>query len=136
MNIDKIEKQTTENIRAKANLIWEIATHLVGLYKPHEYGKVILPMTVLKRFDDVLELIQFIDSDISKVQSDLFKTSISEICFYTDDIDFVYKKLKENNVECLSAPQNFDFTADGFGKSRAFYFRDPDGIILEMMQPV
>lgn len=54
MNIDKIEKQTTENIRAKANLIWEIATHLVGLYKPHEYGKVILPMTVLKRFDDVL----------------------------------------------------------------------------------
>lgn len=54
MNIDKIEKQTTENIRAKANLIWEIATHLVGLYKPHEYGKVILPMTVLKRFDDTL----------------------------------------------------------------------------------
>ena len=50
MNIDKIEKQTTENIRAKANLIWEIATHLVGLYKPHEYGKVILPMTVLKRY--------------------------------------------------------------------------------------
>lgn len=136
MNIDKIEKQTTENIRAKANLIWEIATHLVGLYKPHEYGKVILPMTVLKRFDDVLELIQFIDSDISKVQSDLFKTSISEICFYTDDIDFVYKKFKENNVEYLSAPQNFDFSADGFGKSRAFYFRDPDGIILEMMQPV
>ena len=35
MNIDKIEKQTTENIRVKANLIWEIATHLVGLYKPH-----------------------------------------------------------------------------------------------------
>ena len=83
-----------------------------------------------------IELIQFIDSDISKVQSDLFKTSISEICFYTDDIDFVYKRLKENNVECLSAPQNFDFSADGFGKSRAFYFRDPDGIILEMMQPV
>ena len=54
MNIDKIEKQTTENIRVKANLIWEIATHLVGLYKPHEYGKVILPMTVLKRFDDIL----------------------------------------------------------------------------------
>ena len=44
-----------------------------------------------------IELIQFIDSDISKVQSDLFKTSISEICFYTDDIDSVYKKLKENN---------------------------------------
>ena len=39
----------------ESNLIWEIATHLVGLFKPHEYGKVILPMTVLKRFDDALK---------------------------------------------------------------------------------
>ena len=28
------------------------------------------------------------------------------------------------------------FEVDGFGESRAFYFRDPDGIILEMMQPL
>lgn len=54
MTINEIQKQTNINIQAKANLIWEIATHLVGLYKPHEYGKVILPMTVLKRFDDAL----------------------------------------------------------------------------------
>ena len=57
-------------------------------------------------------------------------------CFYTDDIDSVYKTLIENHVECLSEPQYFDFRADGFGESRAFYFRDPDGIILEMMQPL
>ena len=43
------------NINEKANLIWEVATKLVGVYKPHEYGKVILPLTVLKRFDDVLK---------------------------------------------------------------------------------
>lgn len=49
-----MQKQTNINIQEKANLIWEIATHLSGLYKPHEYGKVILPMTVLKRFDDAL----------------------------------------------------------------------------------
>lgn len=54
MAITEIQKQTNTNIQEKANLIWEIATHLVGLYKPHEYGKVILPMTVLKRFDDAL----------------------------------------------------------------------------------
>ena len=42
-------------IQAKANLIWEVATKLIGVYKPHEYGKVILPMTVLKRFDDILK---------------------------------------------------------------------------------
>ena len=83
-----------------------------------------------------VELIQFVDSKIHKEQSDLFTTSISEVCFYTDDIDSVYKTLIENHVECLSEPQYFDFRADGFGESRAFYFRDPDGIILEMMQPL
>ena len=54
MSINTLQKQTNINIQEKANLIWEIATHLVGLFKPHEYGKVILPMTVLKRFDDAL----------------------------------------------------------------------------------
>lgn len=54
MAINELQKQTNINIQEKANLIWEIATHLVGFYKPHEYGKVILPMTVLKRFDDAL----------------------------------------------------------------------------------
>ena len=54
MPINELQRQTDVNIQEKANLIWEIATHLVGLYKPHEYGKVILPMTVLKRFDDAL----------------------------------------------------------------------------------
>ncbi len=83
-----------------------------------------------------IELIQFAEEDVNKVKSNLFTTSISEVCFYTDDIDSVYKTLIENHVECLSEPQYFDFRADGFGESRAFYFRDPDGIILEMMQPL
>ena len=82
-----------------------------------------------------IELIQFVDSKTNKVKSNLFTTSISEVCFYTNDIDSAYKKLLENNVECLSEPQYFDFRENGFGESRAFYFRDPDGIILEMMQP-
>jgi len=47
-------KQTTINISEKSNMIWNNANHLVGLYKPHEYGKVILPMTVIKRFHDTL----------------------------------------------------------------------------------
>ena len=55
MSMSSLQKQTNANIQDKANLIWECATHLVGLFKPHEYGKVILPMTVLKRFDDALK---------------------------------------------------------------------------------
>ncbi len=46
--------QTAVNISEKSNMIWNNANHLVGLYKPHEYGKVILPMTVIKRFHDTL----------------------------------------------------------------------------------
>ena len=83
-----------------------------------------------------VELIQFVNNEVKKVPSDLFTTSISEVCFYTDDIDSAYKHLVDNNVECLSEPQYFDVRADGFVESRAFYFRDPDGIILEMMQPL
>lgn len=83
-----------------------------------------------------VELIQFVGSEVEKEESDLFRTSISELCFYTDHIDETYRKLKEQRVECLSEPQDFDFTSAGFGKSRAFYFKDPDGIILEMMQPL
>lgn len=55
MSINQIQKQTNKNIQEKANLIWNIADVLRGLYKPHEYGKVILPFTILKRFDDALK---------------------------------------------------------------------------------
>lgn len=44
----------TKIVSEKASLIWSIADKLVGVYKPHEYGDVILPLTVLKRFDSVL----------------------------------------------------------------------------------
>ena len=81
-----------------------------------------------------VELIQFVDEESRKDPADLFKTSISEICFRTDDIDRVYAHLVANGVDCLSAPQSFDFTSAGFGRSKAIYFRDPDGIILELMQ--
>ncbi len=83
-----------------------------------------------------VELIQFLDTEIQNKKSDLFSTSISELCFYTNDIEETYHKLLEYKVECLSPPQDFDFTSTGFGKSKAFYFKDPDGIILEMMQPL
>lgn len=39
----------------KVNFLWTIAEILRGPYKPEDYGKVILPMAVLRRFDNVLE---------------------------------------------------------------------------------
>ena len=42
------------NIQEKATLIWNVANTLFGAFKPHEYGLVILPMVVVKRFHDCL----------------------------------------------------------------------------------
>src|SRR5437762_11221891 len=42
------------NFREKAALIWGIADLLRGEYKQDDYGKVILPLVVLKRLDSVL----------------------------------------------------------------------------------
>ena len=50
----ELHTQTTINIQEKSNLIWSIADLIRDYYKPHEYGKVILPMVVIKRFNDVL----------------------------------------------------------------------------------
>jgi type I restriction enzyme M protein len=45
----------TEQIKNHAAFIWSVADLLRGNYKQSEYGKVILPLTVLRRLDCVLE---------------------------------------------------------------------------------
>ncbi|MFC7497074.1 MULTISPECIES: type I restriction-modification system subunit M [unclassified Nocardioides] len=37
------------------NFVWSIADQLRGVYRPSQYGNVILPMTILRRLDCVLE---------------------------------------------------------------------------------
>ena len=98
MSIDNKEKITTINITEKANLIWEIATHLVGLYKPHEYGKVILPFTVLKRFDDALkDTKEKVINENKKLKKDKVIDSIK---------DMMLKKVAKHDFYNVS---NFDF---------------------------
>ncbi len=43
------------NQQALSSFIWSVADLLRGDYKQSEYGKVILPFTVLRRLDCVLE---------------------------------------------------------------------------------
>lgn len=81
-----------------------------------------------------VELIQFTSFDASEDEASLFKHSISEICFEVEDLRSEYERLLQAGVEFLSEPQEFDFSSDGFGRSIAVYFKDPDGIILELMQ--
>ncbi len=49
-----IHTQTNINTQEKANMIWSIADIIRGTFKPHEYGRVVLPMTLLKRLNDTL----------------------------------------------------------------------------------
>lgn len=51
---DERIKSVGVNIAEKASMIWNVADVIRGRFKPHEYGKVILPMTVIKRFHDCL----------------------------------------------------------------------------------
>lgn len=122
MSISDLQKQTNSNIQAKANLIWEIATHLVGLFKPHEYGKVILPMTVLKRFDDalkptkdaVVEMAKKLDSQhVEGVARDGILCRVSQYDFYnTSNYDFAKLIADPDNIEI-----NFEAYLQGFSSN-------------------
>lgn len=43
------------DITSEANLIWNIANKLRGVYMPDDYGKVVIPMTIIRRFECALE---------------------------------------------------------------------------------
>ena len=53
--VDMKKRDAGKTIQEKANVLWDVANSLAGLYKPHEYGLVILPMAVVKRFHDCLK---------------------------------------------------------------------------------
>ncbi len=108
----------TKNVRDKANLIWSVADKLTGVYKPHEYGDVILPLTVLKRFDSVLSDTKSRVLEASKkfpetfAQRDFILKETSGQNFYnTSKYDF--KKLLDDpaNIE-----ENFYNYLDGYSK--------------------
>ena len=42
------------DVTAEANFIWSIANKLRGTYMPDKYGDVIIPMTILRRFECAL----------------------------------------------------------------------------------
>lgn len=112
-NEAKRQQQTTINVQEKAALIWNTADILRGLYKPHEYGKVILPMTVIKRLHDTLlpthEAVLKVATQIENIKvvqiRDRKLTDASGYKFYNTS-DFTFETL-------LSDPDNIE---DNFRK--------------------
>lgn len=95
----------SSNISEKANLIWSIADKLTGTYKPHEYGEVILPLTVIRRFDCVLadtkDTVLAKNEEMNAVaMKDIFLKKAAGYSFYNTS-KFTFPKLLDDpdNIE-------------------------------------
>lgn len=118
MKEHEILNQTTINITEKSTIIWNIADILSGLYKPHEYGNVILPMTVIKRFHDCLlptrEKVLKVYENIKHFEvKDGFLTNASGYQFYNIS-QFTFESLlaDPSNIE-----DNFRAYLSGFSEN-------------------
>ena len=74
------------NIAEKSTVIWNVANHLAGPFKPHEYGLVILPMTVVKRFHDcLLPTHDKVLATYEKVKNPELRHTITHVCAIADE---------------------------------------------------
>lgn len=107
------------NVSEKASLIWAIADKLTGVYKPHEYGEVILPLTVIRRFDCILSdtkdaVIEKYESVKSLPMRDvLLRKAAGGLSFYNTS-KFTFERLLDDpdNIET-----NFRDYLNGFSEN-------------------
>lgn len=112
---DVLIKKVGSNIQEKAALIWNVANTLVGLYKPHEYGLVILPMCLIKRFHDCLLPTQKQVLEMAEKVKDLqvkegFLTKASGYQFYNTS-KFTFETLLADSANIAD---NFEDYLNGF----------------------
>ena len=110
------EKSST--INQKADLIWAIADKLTGVYKPHEYGEVILPLTVIRRFDCILSdtkdaVLQKYEAVKNMPMKDILLKKASGFEFYNTS-KYTFEKLisDPDNIE-----DNFKDYLNGFSEN-------------------
>lgn len=91
----------------------------------------------LKLGDESIELLQFIGTSGEPVPGDARSNDLSfqHVAIIVSDMDRAYAVLRQNNVQYISPyPQRLpDWNPNAAG-IRAFYFRDPDGHPLEILQ--
>ncbi len=106
------------SINEKAALIWAIADKLTGVYKPHEYGEVILPLTVIRRFDCILTdtkeaVLEKYDEVKNLPMRDVLLRKVSGYEFYNTS-KYTFEKLLDDpdNIE-----ENFHDYLNGFSEN-------------------
>ena len=125
------------NIAEKAAMIWNVADMLRGPFKPHEYGLVILPMTVVKRFHDcLLPTHQAVLDTYEKVKKlqviDGFLQKVSGYQFYnTSRFTFETLLADPDNIESNFRDYLSGFSANAQDVLAKFDF---DNIIKRMME--
>jgi glyoxylase I family protein len=75
-----------------------------------------------------IELVEFTPTGRPQTDNKPSDTGSAHICFRTDNMDEVYRRLQTHNVPLHCVPQDN-------GPAIVIYFRDPDGCILEATQP-
>lgn len=125
------------NIAEKATVIWNVADVLRGPFKPHEYGLVILPMTVVKRFNDcLLPTHSAVQEQYQKVKNlaviDGFLTKASGYQFYnTSKFTFDSLVADPENIEANFRDYLAGFSANVQDVLAKFDF---DNIIKRMVE--
>ena len=136
MSNDKIS-EVGINIAEKATVIWNVADMLRGPFKPHEYGLVILPMTVVKRFHDcLLPTHDIVLAQYEKVKHlaviDGFLTRASGYQFYnTSKFTFETLLADPDNIETNFKDYLAGFSANAQDVLSKFDF---DNIIKRMVE--
>ncbi|MCR6106875.1 SAM-dependent DNA methyltransferase [Salipaludibacillus agaradhaerens] len=120
------------NFQEKANFIWSIAELLRGDYKQSDYGKVILPLTVLRRLDCVLEptkekvLNQYESLQKTNIQNlePILNKLTGEKFHNTSQYDFQKLKADPNNIASNLINYINGFSSNAYDIIEYFNFND------------
>lgn len=84
-----------------------------------------------KPHETVLDLVQWVEPEAARVPIALNQIGMPRLCLRVKDLDEEVTRLREHGVEFISEPQEIDTLAR---KPRFVLFRDPDGIVLELVE--
>ena len=110
-----------DSVQAGAEFKGEIADNLTNCPGTE------LHIVFLRINERLIELVQYTPQGKSLVDNKASDTGSAHVCFQTENIQELHKKLTAHGVRLHCTPQHL-------GGVWVMYFRDPDGIVLEAMQ--
>jgi catechol 2,3-dioxygenase-like lactoylglutathione lyase family enzyme len=115
------------------------STEIAGTDYEHLFGVfgVRVRIARLQLGDEFIELMNFVVPDGRPIPVDSHSNDLwfQHVAIIVRDMDTAYRRLRENNVRYASTePQTLPAWNPNAGGIKAFYFRDPDGNHLEILQ--